>query len=163
MTSGDRRAAARDGLDGSELRIGVLSARWNADVVERLHDGARRGLRALSVEDGRIVEDTVPGSFELPMAARILAGSAAVDAIVCLGCVVRGETSHYEIVSEGVAAGLMRVQLDSAIPVAFGVLTVERLEQALDRSQGPGGHNVGEEAATAAVEMACLAARHANG
>jgi 6,7-dimethyl-8-ribityllumazine synthase len=90
------------------------------------------------------------------MACRILARSGDVDAIVATGVVIRGETTHYEIVSEGAASGIQAVQLETGIPIAFGVLTVETVEQALERSQGEGQHNVGEEAAAVAVEMARL-------
>ncbi len=161
MAGEEQRALPPEGLDGAGVRVGIVRARWNLDIVERLHEGARRGLRGLGVADADVVEETVPGSFELPMGARILATSGRVDAVVCLGCVIRGETTHYEIVAEGSADGIQQVQLTTGIPVAFGVLTVEDTGQALDRSQGPGGHNVGEESAIAAVEMARLAQRHA--
>lgn len=160
MSRGDKRAAADEGLDGTGLRVGVVSARWNAEIIERLREGARRALASLGVEDGDVVDESVPGSFELPMGARILAASGSVDAVVCIGCVIRGETTHYEIVSDGAAAGVMRVQLDTGVPVTFGVLTVENVDQALARSNGPGGHNVGADAAAAAVEMARFAERH---
>lgn len=160
MASGDRRAAPPLDLDGCGLRIGLVKARWNTDIVERLEAGVDRGLLHLGVPAGDIVVESVPGSFEVPMGARVLAHSGKVDAIVTIGCVIRGETTHYELVSEGAAAGVQRVQLDSGVPVAFGLVTVENHEQALARSEGPGGHNVGEEAAIVAVEMARLAQRH---
>jgi 6,7-dimethyl-8-ribityllumazine synthase len=94
------------------------------------------------------------------MGARILAASGQVDAIVTIGCVIRGETTHYELVSEGAASGVQRVQLDTGVPVAFGLVTVETREQAMARSEGPGGHNVGEEAAAVAVEMAQMSIRY---
>jgi 6,7-dimethyl-8-ribityllumazine synthase len=146
-------------LDGGNLRVGVVSARWNTSIVDRLADGVRRGLASLGVTD--VVEVSVPGSFELPMGARILATSGQVDAVVCLGSVIRGETSHYDIVAGESAAGIQQVQLSTGVPVAFGVLTTEDEAQALARSEGPGGHNVGEDAATVAVEMARLAQRFA--
>ena len=123
-------------------------------------DGVRRGLAGLGVADADVIEISVPGSFELPMGARILASSGHVDAVVCLGCVIRGETSHYELVAGESAAGIQHVQLRTGVPVAFGVLTTEDEEQALARSEGPGGHNVGEDAAMVAVEMARLAAAY---
>ena len=106
-----------------------------------------------------VVDVTVPGSFELPMGARILAASGQVDAVICLGCVIRGETTHYELVAGESAGGIQQVQLSTGVPVAFGVLTTEDEAQALARSEGPGGHNVGEDAAVVAVEMARLAQR----
>jgi 6,7-dimethyl-8-ribityllumazine synthase len=155
----DERADRPSDLSGDGLRIGIVRARWTAEVVERLLDGARRGLADLGVDDGDVVETSVPGSFELPMGARILAASGAVDAVVCLGSVIRGETSHYDLVAGEAAAGMQQVQLTTGVPVAFGMLATEDREQALARSEGPGGHNVGEDSAVVAVEMARLAAR----
>jgi 6,7-dimethyl-8-ribityllumazine synthase len=160
MAGEEQRALPPEGLSGAGVRVGIVRSRWNLDIVDRLHDGARRGLRALGVTDADVIEETVPGSFELPMGARVLATSGRVDAIICLGCVIRGETTHYEIVGESAAGGIQQVQLNTGIPVAFGVLTVEDMNQAMDRSQGPGGHNVGEDSAIVAVEMARLAQRH---
>jgi 6,7-dimethyl-8-ribityllumazine synthase len=156
----EERAVAPEGLTGAGLRIGVVRARWNADIVDRLAQGVGRGLAALEVAPGDVVDITVPGSFELPMGARILAASGEVDAVICLGSVIRGETTHYELVAGESAAGIQQVQLTTGVPVAFGVLTTEDREQALARSEGPGGHNVGEDAAVVAVEMARLAAAH---
>lgn len=160
MTSAQDKAGRPDHLDGAGLRIGIVRARWNPEVVDRLLDGVRRGLAALGVADGDVVDVSVPGSFELPMGARILATSGEVDAVICLGSVIRGETTHYELVAGESAAGIQQVQLGTGVPVAFGVLTTEDLDQALARSEGPGGHNVGEDAAVVAVEMARLAQAH---
>jgi 6,7-dimethyl-8-ribityllumazine synthase len=160
VTAGDKGAGAPEGLDGKGLRIGVVRARWNANIVDRLAQGMARGLAALGVEHADVVVETVAGSFELPMGARILASSGRVDAVICLGCVIRGETSHYELVAGEAASGIQQVQLTTGVPVAFGILTTEDQAQALARSEGPGGHNVGEDAAVVAVEMARLAQRH---
>ena len=101
----------------------------------------------------------MPGSFEIPLAAQALA--ADHDAVICLGCVIRGETAHFEHVAGQAAAGIMRVGLDTGMPVIFGVLTTENLDQALARSEpDPGGHNVGEEGAAVAVEMVATVADH---
>ncbi len=159
MTTGDKGAAAPEGLDGSGLRIGVVRARWNSTIIDRLAAGVGRGLAALGVDPNDVVDITVPGSFELPMGARILAASGQVDAVICLGCVIRGETTHYDLVAAEAAAGIQQVQLSTGVPVAFGTLTTEDEAQALARSEDPGGHNVGEDAATVAVEMARLAQR----
>lgn len=159
MASGDERATTPSDLDGTGLRVGIVRARWNTAIVERLADGTHRGLAALGVSD--IDEVSVPGSFEVPYGALVMAESGTVDAIVCLGVVIRGETTHYELVSEGAAEGIQQVQLGTGVPVAFGLLTVENEAQALARSEGPGGHNVGEEAALVAVEMARLGQRYA--
>jgi 6,7-dimethyl-8-ribityllumazine synthase len=151
------RAGTPEGLDGSGLRVGVVRARWNAAIVERLADGVERGLKALGVVADDVVEVSVPGSFEIPFGARALARSGRVDAVICIGAVIRGETTHYDIVAGECARGVQDVQLATGVPVAFGVLTTEDDGQALARSEGPGGHNVGEEAAVVAVEMALLA------
>jgi 6,7-dimethyl-8-ribityllumazine synthase len=153
------RARAADGLDGSGLRVGVVRARWNAPIVDRLAAGVQRMLKALNVVADDVVEVSVPGSFEIPFGARALAMSGRVDAVICIGAVIRGETTHYDIVAGECASGVQQVQLSAGVPVAFGVLTTEDERQALARSEGPGGHNVGEEAAVVAVEMARLAQR----
>jgi 6,7-dimethyl-8-ribityllumazine synthase len=150
----DARAVVPDGLDGSGLRVGLVRSRWNAAIVERLVGGVRRGLSRAGVADDAVVELSVPGSFEIPFGARVLAESGRVDAVVCVGAVIRGETTHYDLVAGECARGIQEVQLATGVPVAFGVLTTEDEGQALARSEGPGGHNVGEEAALVAVEMA---------
>jgi 6,7-dimethyl-8-ribityllumazine synthase len=155
MASGDERASWPGGLTGEGLRIGVVRARWNAAIVDRLAEGVRRALSSLGVTT--VVEHAVPGSFEIPLAAKFLASSGQVDAIVCIGAVIRGETTHYELVAGECGRGVQQVQLDTGVPVTFGVLTVENVAQAEARSQPGGGHNVGEEAAAGAVEMARLA------
>lgn len=162
MASGNDRAGAPAGLDGKGLRVGIVRARWNDDIVERLALGVRRGLSDIGVLDGDVTEVSVPGSFEIPFGARVLATSGRVDAVVCIGAVIRGETSHYDLVAGECAAGIQQVQLSTGVPVGFGVLTVENEAQALARSQDAGGHNIGEEAAQVAVEMARLAATHSS-
>ncbi len=159
MTAGDKGAAPPPGLDGAGLSIGVVRARWNAHIVDRLASGVGRALAGLGVDPADVVDVVVPGSFELPMAARILASSGRVDAIICLGSVIRGETTHYDLVAGEAAAGIQQVQLQTGVPVAFGILTTEDEAQALARSEGASGHNVGEDAAVVAVEMARLAER----
>lgn len=161
MTAKDHGAGTPEGLTGAGLRIGVVRARWNPHIVDRLAAGVGRGLSALGVDPADVVDVTVPGSFELPMGARILAASGRVDAVICLGSVIRGETTHYELVAGEAAAGIQQVQLTTGVPVAFGILTTEDEEQAMARSEGDGGHNVGEDAAVVAVEMARLAERFA--
>ena len=153
MASGDERASTPD-LDATDLRIGVIGTRWNADIVARLRDGAMRGLDAYGVRD--VVELSVPGAYELPLAAQFLAQSGIVDGIVVIGAVIRGDTTHYELVAGECGRAIMDVQLATNTGIGMGVLTVENADQALVRSEGPGGHNVGEEATTVAVEMAIL-------
>lgn len=154
MASGDERAVMPEGLTGAGLRVAVVSARWNQEIIERLAAGVERGLTELGVTDIDWV--SVPGSFEIPLAAKVVAESGKVDAVVCIGAVIRGETTHYELVSEGAATGILQSQLSTKVPIAFGLVTVENQTQALARSEGPGGHNVGEESAQVAVEMARL-------
>jgi 6,7-dimethyl-8-ribityllumazine synthase len=148
-------------LDGRGMRIGVVCGRFNDVITLRLLDGVQRGLSSLGVSRDDVVVEWVPGSFEIPFAARLLA-RAGFDAVICLGAVIRGETSHYDFVAGECARGIQDVQLAEGVPVMFGVLTTENDDQAFDRSQGPGGHNVGEECAHTAVEMARLARHYAN-
>lgn len=159
--AGDHRAEGVPDpvLDGAGLRVAVVSARWNSEITLRLLAGVRRGLATAGVAEADVVEDWVPGAFELPLAAKSWAESGRVDAVVCLGCVIRGETTHYEAVAGECARGIQDAQLETGVPIVFGALTVENLDQALARSQGAGGHNVGEEGAAVAVEMARLVQR----
>jgi 6,7-dimethyl-8-ribityllumazine synthase len=142
-------------LDGSGLRIAVIGARFNDHIVTKLRDGALRGLERLGVADSDVMEAWVPGAFELPLAAKALAETGKVDAIVCLGTVIRGDTPHFDYVCAEAARGLQDAQMSTGVPVMFGVLTVNTEQQALDRS-GPGIDNKGDEAAVGAVEMALL-------
>ena len=143
---------AKPDLNGAELRIAVVVARFNEDVSKRLLRGALAALQEHGVDDPDIY--WVPGSLELPVTALTLAEKGGHDAIVCLGSVIRGETYHFEIVADQAAAGIMQVQLDTGVPVTFGVLTTEDRDQAFARS-GP-KNNKGAEAAEAAIEMANL-------
>lgn len=142
--------------DGTGMRLAVVCGRFNDHVTLRLLDGVRRGAEACGVDPGSLVEEWVPGAFEIPFAAKTIAESARVDAVICLGAVIRGETSHYDFVAGECARGIQDVQLSTGVPVLFGVLTTEDLPQAEARSAGPGGHNVGEECAQTAVEMVTL-------
>jgi len=146
-------------LDGTGLRLAVVCGRFNDAITLRLLDGVRRGAAAIGVADHDVVVEWVPGAFEIPFAAKVIATSGRVDAVICLGAVIRGETSHYDFVAGECARGIQDVQLEVGTPVTFGVLTTENVEQAEARSTGPGGHNVGEECAHTAVEMALLRRR----
>ena len=139
-------------LDGSDLSIAIVVARFNEDVTKRLLRGAEGALKEHGVADPDVF--WVPGSLELPVTALALAEKGAHDAIIALGAVIRGETFHFEVVAMQSAQGLMQVQLDTGVPIAFGVLTTEDKDQALARS-GP-KNNKGAEAAEAALEMANL-------
>lgn len=155
MASEDQRASRPAAGAGAGLRIGVVRATWNPGIVDRLAAGTQRGLDELGVAEVLTIE--VPGCFEIPLAAHVLAHSGKVDAIVAIGAVIRGETTHYELVSGAAAQGVTAVQLSTGIPIGFGLATVENEAQALARSEGAGGHNVGEDAAHVAVAMALLA------
>jgi 6,7-dimethyl-8-ribityllumazine synthase len=132
------------------LRVVVLRAAFNAHVVEGLARGAREAFLAAGGRARDLVELEVPGAFELPLAARVAAESGRFDAVVALGAVVRGGTDHYEHVAREAAAGLQRAAFETRVPVAFGVLTVRTVEQALERA-APGPDNKGAEAARAAL------------
>jgi len=139
-------------LDGTDLHIAIVVARFNEDVTKRLLRGAQEVLQSHGVEDPDVY--WVPGAFELPVTALALAEKGEHDAIICLGCVIRGETFQFEVVAMQSASGLMQVQLDTGVPIAFGVLTTEDKDQALARS-GP-KNNKGSDAAEVAIEMANL-------
>jgi 6,7-dimethyl-8-ribityllumazine synthase len=155
VVASSREEPVRDGLG---LRIAIACARFNDHVTLRLLDGARRGLAECKVDDADVTEVWVPGAFELPLIAKAFAESGEVDAVMCLGCVIRGETAHFEHVAGQAAAGIQRVALDTGVPIIFGVLTTENLDQALARSEADGGENAGEDGARTAVEMARLVA-----
>jgi 6,7-dimethyl-8-ribityllumazine synthase len=140
-------------LDGAGLRIGVVAARFNDLIVDRLLEGALTALRAHGVRDDDVGVARVPGAVELPLAAQAFADREDVDAVIALGCVIRGATSHYDHVCSMAASGLAKVALDASKPVVFGVLTTENLEQAFDRAGGKLG-NKGAEAAAVAIETA---------
>lgn len=154
MTRAGSSSAIPD-LDGKGLRIAIIGARFNDHIVTNLRDGALRGLERLGVADSDIMESWVPGAFELPLAAKVLAETGKVDAIICLGTVIKGDTPHFDYVCGEAARGIQDAQLATGIPVMFGVLTVNTEQQAIDRS-GPGIDNKGDEAAVGAVEMALL-------
>lgn len=142
-------------LDGTGVRVAIIAARFNDHIVGALRDGARRGLARIGVADSDVLEAWVPGAFELPLAAKAIAGTGKVDAVVCLGTVIRGDTPHFDYVCAEAARGIQDAQMSTGVPVMFGVLTVETEQQAIDRS-GPGVDNKGDEAALGAVEMALL-------
>ena len=138
--------------DGEGLRIGVVLARFNQSVTERLLAGALEAFGRHGVADDAIDVATVPGSFELPLGAQRLAATGRYDALVCLGAVVRGETPHFGFVAAEAARGVAEVARRCDLPIAFGVLTTDTIEQALARAGGERG-NKGYEAAVTALEM----------
>jgi 6,7-dimethyl-8-ribityllumazine synthase len=138
--------------DGEGLRIGIALARFNQAVTDRLLAGALEALAKYGVADDAIDVATVPGAFELPLCAQRLAGAGRYDALVCLGAVVRGETPHFDFVAGEAARGIADVARRHDLPVAFGLLTTDTLEQAMARAGGERG-NKGYEAAVTALEM----------
>ena len=145
-------------LDASRLRVALLASRFNEFITHRLVAGAREELLRHGAGEERISEAWVPGSWELPLAALRAARSGRFDAIVALGCLVRGQTSHFEHIAACCARGLGQASLETGVPISFGVLTVDTLEQAIDRAGGKFG-NKGADAARAAIEMANLLGR----
>ena len=153
--SEDRPAAVPEVVSPAGARYAVIASRWNAPVVDALLAGARRAFAAHGVADSAVDVWRVPGAWELPALAARLAVQGRHAAIVALGCVVRGDTRHFEQIADGCAEGLMRVAVEMRLPVLNGVLAVEREADALARAGGAHG-NKGEEAALAAIEMATL-------
>ena len=136
-------------------RFAIVVSRFNDAITSRLLAGAQAALREAGAADDRIAAYMVPGAFELPQAARCAAEAGQFDAVICLGCVIRGETPHFEYISAAVAHGLMQASGETGVPMAFGVLTTDTWEQAEARA-GDGRDNKGFEAAAAALEMAEL-------
>lgn len=142
-------------MRGSGLRIAVVVARFNEFITSRLLEGARSTLLAHGVREEDVTVAWVPGSFEIPVTAKTLASSARYDAVICLGCVIRGETPHFDYVAGQAASGIARASMDTGVPVIFGVLTTDNMDQAINRAGGKMG-NKGSEAAQAAIEMGNL-------
>lgn len=139
--------------DASAMKFGIVVSEWNSQVTNALLEGAVSTLKKHNASDKNIYIQYVPGSFELPLGAQFLAESFNPDAVICLGCVIQGETRHFDFICQGVTQGIMDLNLKFNIPFVFGVLTTNTLEQALDRSGGKHG-NKGDEAAVTAIKMA---------
>lgn len=144
-------------LDGTGLRVGIVAGRFNDFVSNNLVDGTRARLVAMGVADDDVDLAWVAGAFEVPLAARVMAESGRYDAVVCLGAVIRGETPHFDYVAGEAASGIMRTGHDTGVPVVFGVLTTDTIEQAMERADVERGDK-GADCADAAVEMARLLA-----
>jgi 6,7-dimethyl-8-ribityllumazine synthase len=142
-------------LDASGLSFAVLCAEFNSSITERLLEGALNALKRSGAADGDVEIVKVPGAWELPIAAQTVVRSKKPDAIIALGAVIRGDTPHFDYVAGQAAAGLMTVQLETGIPIAFGVLTTNTIEQASERAGGEHG-NKGYDAAITAIQMATL-------
>jgi 6,7-dimethyl-8-ribityllumazine synthase len=139
--------------DGKGLRVGIVCSRFNEFIVSALLDGAKRGLANHGVSESDIDIAWVPGAYEIPVTTKAMAVTGRYDTLVTLGAVIRGETAHFEYVAGPVADSIAQIQLETGMPIGFAVLTVENIEQAVERS-GPGAGNKGEEAAVGAIEMA---------
>ncbi len=142
-------------LSAEGLRFAVIVSRFNDFICSRLVEGAIDALNRHGAPEEQVSLVKVPGAFEIPIAAKRLAGSGRYDAVICLGAVIRGATPHFDYVAAEVSKGIANVALDSRIPVTFGVLTTDNLEQAIERAGSKSG-NKGYEAAVAAIEMANL-------
>lgn len=149
-------AQSENSIEGSSFSIGVVVAEWNAEITNALYQACVETLESNGVESANIHTIHVPGAFELPIGAKMLAGNEKVDALICLGCVIKGDTKHDEYISNAVANGIMTLNLVSGKPIIFGVLTPNDMQQALDRAGGKHG-NKGVEAAMTALKMATLA------
>ena len=141
-------------LDGSEVRVGIIKARWHEDITDELVAGIKTALKECGVADENIVLSEVPGSFELPLATRYMALSGTVDAVIPVGLLIKGDTYHFEVIADTVTGALMNIGLSTGVPVIFGVLTTNTEAQAKDRSSGKNNH--GLQWGKAAVEMALL-------
>jgi len=141
-----------DPVAGTGVRVALACAEFNGGISHRLLVGALEALDAAGIDSDSVTVAWVPGAFELPLVARQLARSGSVDAVVCFGAVIRGDTGHYDFVAGECARGLQQVQLDTGVPVIFGVLTTDTVDQALERSEDDAS-NKGREAALTAIEM----------
>ncbi len=141
--------------DAGKMRFGIVVSDWNHDITQALLEGATRTLKKHGATDNNIVIKHVPGSFELTLGAQFFAEYDDLDAIICLGCIIQGETPHFSYICQSVTYGITKLNLEYNIPFIFGVLTTLNYEQARDRSGGKHG-NKGDEAAITAIKMAAL-------
>lgn len=139
----------------TDISIGILVSNWNSEVTQKLLSGAVETLHKYGVSKDQLQIEYVPGSYELALGAQMLIEYAEVDAVICLGAIIQGETRHFEFISQAVSQSLSRLSLEYTTPVIFGVLTTDNQEQALDRAGGKAGHK-GEEAAISALQMLSL-------
>ncbi len=142
-------------LKADGLRFALVASRWNDLIVSRLIGGAQDALQRLGARENDLTVVRVPGSFEIPLAAKKLAVSGRYDAIICVGAVIRGETPHFDFIAAEVTKGMASVSIETGVPVAYGIITADTVEQAINRAGVKAG-NKGFEAAMAAVEMANL-------
>jgi len=145
----------KGGLSARGLRLGIVVSRFNSFITERLLGGALDALARAGADEKKIEIVRVPGSFEIPVTAKRLAESGRYDALITLGCLIRGDTQHFDYISAEVTRGIQLAAVETGVPIAFGVLTTDTLEQAIDRAGAKSG-NKGAEVALTAVEMATL-------
>lgn len=138
--------------DAAGMKIGIVVSEWNKDITESLFAAAREVLIKARIHESDIIRTTVPGSFELPLGAKLLIETFNPDAVICIGCVIQGETRHFEFICQAVSQGIMQLNIEFSLPVIFGVLTTNDIRQAQDRSGGSMG-NKGIEAAVTALRM----------
>ena len=141
--------------DASEMRFGIVVSDWNSKITWALLEGAVNRLKQHGTDDENIIVKHVPGSFELTLGAQFLAEYDDLDAVICLGCVIQGETPHFSYICQGVTQGITQLNMEYNIPFIFGVLTTNNQQQAIDRAGGKHG-NKGDEAAVTAIKMAAL-------
>lgn len=144
--------SAKSNIKLSSKKFAIIVAEWNEDITEALFEGAYQALLSLGAKKNNIIRKNVPGSFELPLGAQWMADQKDIDAVICLGCVIQGDTPHFDYICQAVAQGIMKVGLKTNKPMAFGVLTTLNKKQALERAGGRHG-NKGEEAAVTVVKM----------
>jgi len=155
MANAGKPERVRGEFNAAGLRFGIVVSRFNSFITDRLLAGALDALKQSGAADEQTEIVSVPGSFEIPIAAKKLAGTGRFDSLICIGCVLRGETSHYDYVASETARGIQLAQIDAGVPMIFCVLTCDTLEQAIDRAGLKSG-NKGYESGLAAVEMASL-------
>lgn len=155
MNEATKKQMIEGALRADGLHFAIVASRWNDLIVSRLIGGAQEALRRLGANENHVVTVRVPGSFEIPLVAKKLANSGKYDAIICVGAIIRGETPHYDYLAADVTKGISAVALDTGVPVAYGVITADTVEQAIDRAGVKAG-NKGFEAAMTAIEMANL-------
>ena len=158
MATSEKNLSAQSGKnvsDASSRRIGIVVSEWNNEITDALYSGALNSLLELGVDREKVIRMDVPGSFELSLGAQWMAQRNDIDAVICLGCVIQGETRHFEFICQSVAQGIKDVALKYDKPVVFGVLTTDNKKQALDRAGGKHG-NKGDEAAFTALKMLSL-------
>lgn len=160
MAEREAPSQIRGDLKATGLRFGIVVSRFNSFITERLLAGALDALERAGADGKQIDVVRVPGSFEVPVAAKKMGESRKYDAVICIGCVIRGETAHFDYVASEAARGVQLAQMDTGVPMAFCVLTCDTLEQAIDRAGAKSG-NKGFEAGLAALEMANLSRRFA--